>query len=107
VLPAKTLHLAIDAMLPLSYTITPALMNAHLDILLKQVSVLNVTPLAKLALIMTPLNVHLALFHTNYGKEDALLNALLELTQLVLEPAHPAILQNVPDAPEVQLALNA
>jgi hypothetical protein len=101
------LHPAKNAMLPSSYTITHALINAQLDILLKQVYVLNVIPLAKLALLMTLLNVHPALLHTNYGKEDALLNALLELTLLVLEHALHAVLQNAPDALEVLLALNA
>jgi hypothetical protein len=90
-----------------SYSITHALVNAQLDMLLKEESALNVIPLAKLALQTTLLNVLHALPHTNYGKEDALLNALPELTPLVLELVPPAIPPNAPDALEVLLALNA
>jgi hypothetical protein len=83
VLPAITLHHAKNVMLPSFYTITPALLSALLDIPLEEALVLNATLLAKLALLTTLLNAHPALLHTNYGKEVALLNALLELTLLV------------------------
>jgi hypothetical protein len=107
VLLAKIVKLAKYVISPYFYLITLALLNAQLDIVLKDNNVLNATLLAKHAHLMTLPNVLHVLPHINYGKEDVHLNALLEHTQQALEPALPAILLNAQNALVVKLVSNA